>query len=102
MNKKKLTQEMIDSGKSFDELGFEWVRPGFKKCEECALEMTAMACVPDEDGVMYESYKLPMIEKFLMAKYFTNIDTDDWDTEEGRYVIADFILALEAPNTEYE
>lgn len=39
MEKKTLTKEMIDSGKSFEELGFTWIPfLPYSECEQCAFE----------------------------------------------------------------
>lgn len=39
MEKKKLTQEMIDSGKTLEELGFTMVDfLPYSECEACAME----------------------------------------------------------------
>ena len=92
MEKMKLTQEMIDSGKSFEELGFKWVTfLPYSDCEECALEMARRMIIVDSDGVVYYNYNQEMIEGFYKLKYFSNIDTDDWDTEDGMKTLYDFL-----------
>lgn len=92
MDKKILTQEMIDSGKSFEELGFEWVAfLPYSDCEECALEMARRLIIVDPDGVVYYNYNQEMIEGFYKLKYFSNIDTDNWDTDAGMKTLYDFL-----------
>ena len=92
MEKMKLTQEMIDSGKSFEELGFVWVDfLPYAECEQCAFELAGRIVIIDPDGVVYYSYNQAMIEAFYKLKYFSNIDTDDWDNEEGMRVLYDFM-----------
>lgn len=92
MEKKKLTQEMIDSGKTFDELGFGWEKfLPYSRCEECAMELASRIIIVDDDGVTYYNYNHEMIESFFKLKYFSNVDTDDWDTEDGMRALHDFM-----------
>lgn len=90
MEKKKLTQEMIDSGIDFKDQGFEWcaLLP-YSECEKCALELASRTIVADVDGVTYYNYNQLLIERFFKFKYFSNIDTDDWDTEDGMRILYD-------------
>ena len=91
MDKKRLTQEMIDSGKSFEELGFTKISfLPYSECVACAREMVTMKAVPDPDGVMYTVFDDLAVEAYLYFKYFTDVDTDDWNTEKGRYALTDF------------
>lgn len=45
----------------------------------------------DPDGVVYYNYNMEMYEGFFKLKYMSNLDTDDWDTEDGMRTLYDFL-----------
>ena len=91
MEKKKLTAEMIESGKGFHELGFEYVELlPYALCEECALELISQTVIVDPEDFLYRRYNSDAIEAFIMIKYFTNLDTDEWNSEDGMRSLFDF------------
>lgn len=46
---------------------------------------------------MYPSYNFGLVQVFLQFKYMTDVDTDDWDTEEGRMILYDMNRRGKAP-----
>ena len=93
MEKKKLTQEMIDSGKGFEELGFVEIqeRLPYSVVEDAARELVDNIVVLDPLGVTYETYRRDIELCFVFLKYLTNLDTTEWDAEKlydvfGAYV----------------
>ena len=90
--KKILTQEMMDSGNNWKELGFDMRqdRLTWEECEECAMELVSRTTVPDDDGVFYWSYRKILEETFYKVKYLTSVDTDNWETDEGRVAVVNF------------
>lgn len=98
MDKIKLTKEMLESGKSFEEVGIKIIELlPYLNCEECAAELVQNTFILDESGVAYEAHTTPLMKEFLAAKYFTNINTDDWDTHEGRAALYDFFCRVLTP-----
>ena len=79
----KLTQEMLDSGKTFSELGFKFEEKlvPYSVLEEAALEFADLAFVIDDLGVVYENYSYGMEWAYVCLKYFSNLDVEDWDKE---------------------
>lgn len=79
----KLTQEMLDSGKTFIELGFKFEEKlvPYSVLEEAALEFADLAFVIDDLGVVYENYSYGMEWAYICLKYFSNLDVDGWDKE---------------------
>lgn len=47
--------------------------------------------VLDDDGVIYWHYNHEMIASFFKLKYFSDVDTDDWDNEAGMIMLHDFM-----------
>lgn len=93
MEKKKLTQEMIDSGKGFEELGFTEIqeRLPYSVIEEAARELVDNVVVLDPLGVTYETYRRDIELCLVFLKYLTDLDTTEWDAEKlydafGSYV----------------
>ena len=65
----------------------------FDQKVEFAFAQTQMNLVVDEEEeVCYESYLADLNEAFLFAQYYTNIDTSDLDTEEGRKAVFDYLV----------
>lgn len=52
----------------------------YKEIEMCAVELASLTTVLDPDGVAYRSYNFPVIEKYLMVKYFTDMNVDEMTT----------------------
>ena len=77
----KLTQEMLDSGKTFSELGYKFEEKPvpYSVLEEAALEFVDLAYVIDDLGVVYENYSYDMEWAYISLKYFSNLDVEDWD-----------------------
>lgn len=91
MVKKNLTQEMLDSGMSFKDLGFEFVPfLPYVLCEECATGMISRTVIVDDDDVIYYRHNRDAIENFYFFKYFTSADVDEFDNEEGINALYDF------------
>lgn len=83
VEKIKLTQEMLDSGKSFGELGFKFEEKPlpYSTLEEAALEFADLAYVIDDLGVVYKNYSYDMERTYVCLKYFSNLDVEGWDKE---------------------
>lgn len=79
----KLTQEMLDSGKTFSELGFKFEEKPvpYSVLEEAALEFSDHAYVIDDLGVVYENYSYDMEWAYVCLKYFSNLDVENWEKE---------------------
>lgn len=89
----KLTQEMLDSGKTFSEFGFKFEeKPApYSMLEEAALEFANLAYVIDDLGVVYENYSYDMEWTYVCLKYFSNLDVEDWDKE----ILWNFVGAMD-------
>lgn len=85
MNKRSLTQQMLSAKKSFKECGFSAKSAlTFAEYEACATEMLERTVQFFPDGqACYKPGWLTQIN-FMYLKYFTDIDTDPYDTPEGR------------------
>lgn len=91
MNKRTLTQQMLSNKKSFKECGFS-VKSALSLAdyEACAEELLQRTIQFFPDGQFcYKPGWLPQIN-FLYIKYFTDIDTDPYDTPEGREALWNF------------
>lgn len=92
MDKILLTKEMLEDG-SFN---FEFCTfVPYQKKEEMAEKLAQATVICDPDGCAYMSYRYEPIRMFLIAEYYTNIDTSDWDTEEGQSTIFDYMTCRE-------
>jgi len=50
--------------------------------------------VIDESGqISYVSYKRPLLETYLLVKYYTNIDIDDIEDDDGYMKLFDYLVA---------
>ena len=89
----KLTQEMLDSGKTFSELGFKFEEKPvpYSVLEEAALEFANLAYVIDDLGVVYENYSYDMEWAYVCLKYFSNLDVEDCDKE----ILWNFVGAMD-------
>lgn len=94
MEKKRLTQEMIDSGQEFVDLGFVEIQDKlpYSVLEEAARELVDAIIVLDPIGVVYETYRRDIELCFVFLKYLTNLDVSEWDAERlydfaGSYVL---------------
>lgn len=59
--------------------------------EELAQKLVLGTVICDPEGIGYISYRYELIRMFLIVQYYTNIDTSDWDTEDGRANIFDYM-----------
>lgn len=88
MEKIQLNSEAMENN-SFD---FEFICfIPYKQKEEMAEKLALSTVICDPDGCAYMSYRYDLARMFLIAEYYTNIDTSDWDTEEGRALIFDYM-----------
>ena len=93
----KLTQEMLDSGKTFEELGFAFeTNPApYSVLEEASLELLENAYVINDMGFVYKHYRYELEWFYVVLKYFSNLDVEDWGKEVlydafyGRYDYGD-------------
>lgn len=79
----KLTQEMLDGGKSFEALGFELYNSPvpYSVLVDAAFEFADNAFVLDPLGIVYENYSYDLEWCYVCIKYFSNLDIDGWDKE---------------------
>lgn len=92
MEKIKITQDMMDGKEPFMKEMVEMLDPiPHDVCDEWAKELVRAVAVLDPDGVCYESPDKFMMEQFLILKHVSNIDTSDWDTQDGRKKLTDFM-----------
>ena len=56
--------------------------------EEMAKDMAARIMIIHDDSCIYDSSEYCKIEKYMIAKYYTDIDTDEVDLKD----IADFLI----------
>ncbi len=62
--------------------------------------MSTVICNPD--GCAYMSYHYDLARMFLIAEYYITIDTSDWDTEEVRASIFDYMIRCDQSISRYE
>ena len=81
VEKKQLTKEMLDKG--FNEAGFKVVETPlpYSDVESAALELMNLAVIIDPIGVVYEDYSYDLEYTYIILKYFTDLDTENWDKE---------------------
>lgn len=80
VEKKRLTQEMLDKG--FDEVG-EFLPPvPYSVLEEAALEFMNVAFINDKSGVVYANYTYDIEWCYIVLKYLTNIDVEGISKED--------------------
>lgn len=84
MEKITLTQEMLDNGKSFEELGIQTLDTPlpYSVILDAAYELFDNVVIVDSDNIVYESISKTLEEFYIYAKYFTNINTDGIDKEK--------------------
>lgn len=76
--------------------------PFFEK-EQFAIEWIKRVVVLDEkSGIAYKNYHESVVCAFLLAKYYTNIDVTDSDSEEGIELIYDYLVMNDLLNCVYE
>ena len=56
-----------------------------------AERLVVSTVICDPVGCAYLSYEFDLIRMFLIVEYYTNIDTSDWDTEEGQQALFDYM-----------
>lgn len=88
MNKRTLTQKMLLEKRSFKDCGFNQfsVLP-FSELEQCAHELLSRTVQFLDDGTFCFKDEWLLNENYLYLKYFTDIDTDPFDTPEGREML---------------
>lgn len=60
--------------------------------EAMAIELAMYTSVTDEDAaIMYDSYKKPLLECALIAKYYTNIDVSEMESEKDWKILIDWL-----------
>ncbi len=92
MEKKKVTIEELYN----DEFELEKEKDERRAVnEQAAFELAQRTIIVDEYGAVYESYRYFPILSFIYAKYCTNIDTDELDTEDGQNAIYDYLIRHE-------
>lgn len=90
MDKKKLTKEAMNDGT------FEFAYVGsipYKQKEEMAERLAGHTVICDPSGCAYLSYRYNLIRMFLIAEYYTNIDTSDWTSEDGQAELYDYMTS---------
>lgn len=64
--------------------------------EAMAFELSVYKMILDEDiGIAYDNYKKHLIEAYLIAKYYTNIDVDEMKTETDWAMLFDWLVCNE-------
>ena len=87
MNKIQLTQEALENN-TFDFKACSFIP--YRQKEEMAEKLVQATEICD-DGITYKSYRYELTRMFLIVEYYTNIDTSDWDTEEGHANLFDYM-----------
>ena len=88
MDKIPFTQEALENN-TFDFKATFFIP--YQRKEEMAEKLVQATVICDPEGCAYMSYRYGLARMFLIAEYYTNIDTSDWDTEEGRALIFDYM-----------
>lgn len=88
MKKNQLTQEALENN-TFDFKACSFI-PYLQK-EEMAEKLVQATAICDADGCSYMSYRYDLARMFLIVEYYTNIDTSDWNTEEGQASLFDYM-----------
>lgn len=88
MDKIQLTKEALENN-AFDFKTTCFIP--YKDKEEMAEKLAQAAVICDPEGVAYISYRYDLARMFLIAEYYTNIDTTDWDTEDGQKAVFDYM-----------
>ena len=99
MEKKKLTQEMldkIDPSLPLEEMGFEFIETllPYSELEKAAFELVDAVLILDPLGIVYENYSLDLERCYVILKYCTDIDVDGWD-KETLYRVFGLCIAME-------
>lgn len=90
MKKIQLTQEALENN-TFDFKSGSFIP--YKEKEKMAEKLMQATVICDSDGVAYISYRYDLVKMFLIVQYYTNIDTSDWDTEEGQMALYDYMTS---------
>ena len=88
MKKNQMTKEALENN-TFDFKACSFIP--YSQKEEMAKKLAQSTVICDADGCSYMSYLYDLSRMFLIAEYYTNIDTSDWNTEEGRTAIFDYM-----------
>ena len=88
MKKTTQTKEAIENN-TFD-FAFCHFIPYSEK-EEFAQKLVLGTVICDPEGIGYIGYRYELIRMFLIVQYYTNIDTSDWETEDGQAMIFDYM-----------
>ena len=65
----------------------------YEKKEQFAFALAQSTIVIDsETGICYSSYRMEMMKAFLFAKYYTDIDVDELDNEDGHKAVCDYLM----------
>ena len=88
MNKIQLTQEALENN-TFDFKARSFIP--YQKKEEMAEKLVQATVICDPAGCTYMSYRYDQTRMFLIVKYYTNIDTSEWDTEDGHAALFDYM-----------
>lgn len=99
MDKIQLTKEALENN-TFDFKAACFIP--YKDKEEMAEELAQATVICDPDGVAYISYRYDLARMFLIAKYYTNIDTSEWDNQEGREAIFDYMTCSDQTQSRHE
>lgn len=63
----------------------------YAKKEEMAGRYVGIKLVTDEYGNVFDSYRAPLYWTFLIAEYYTNIDTAPLDNEDGWIFVYEYL-----------
>lgn len=86
MEKKKLTQEMLDKinpGGPIADAGFAFVQDHlpYSELEKAAGELIDNVLLLDPLGIVYEHYSFPLESCYVVLKYLTDVDVGDFDKD---------------------
>lgn len=86
MEKKKLTQEMLDKlnpGGPIADAGFAFVQDHlpYSELEKAAGELIDNVLLLDPLGIVYEHYSFPRESCYVVLKYLTDVDVGDFDKD---------------------
>lgn len=90
MDKIQLTQEAIENN-SFD-FAYSMFVP-YENKEAFAEKLLDKTVICDPSGASFLGYRYELVRMFLIVEYYTNIDTTDWDSEDGQKAIFDYMTS---------
>lgn len=88
MNKIQLTQEALENN-TFDFKVCSFIP--YRQKEEMAEKLVQGTVICDPTGCAYMSYRYDQTRMFLIVEYYTNIDTSEWNTEDGHAALFDYM-----------